>query len=53
VSAPARVVYCLLGSQCALCWWRNTGQYAVPLTGQQWRRILGPRSRNTEEQEDG
>ena len=47
----ARITYCLLGPQCALCWWRKTGQYAEPLTGKQWHSILGPRSRREEDPE--
>ena len=50
--SDARVVYCLLGAQCALCWWRNTGQYAVPLTGEQWARLVGPHVRGGEERAD-
>jgi hypothetical protein len=31
---------CLLGPQCALCWWRRVGWWVTPLTGTEVRKIF-------------
>lgn len=33
-------VVCLLGSQCALCLWRDKGEKMAPLTVSEWVRVF-------------